>query len=113
MATHGIRQRARHLHTTTLHTGALTLAVLCGTCALAALVAGSPLEFGVALAVCGAWWIAADFIEWTVERDRERAARRGAVPVARLNPEFSHVVSVIGGQHFSHPAHRAGIRSAA
>jgi hypothetical protein len=77
---------------TTLHTGAITSAILSGACALVALVVGSPLEFGVALAFCGAAWVAADFIERTVER--ERAARQRAVfapsaprwdPISRLN----------------------------
>ena len=98
---------------TTLHTIAITIAVLSGTYALVALVAGSPLEFGVALALCGAGWITADFIERTVER--ERAARRCAVPAARLNPGYRscHVVFVGAGEHFSRQAPRAGTGSAA
>jgi hypothetical protein len=113
MATPGIPPQARDPRMTTLRTGAITVAVLSGTCALVALIAGSPLEFGVALALCGAGWTAADFIEWTVER--ERAARRCAVPAARLNPGYGscHVVSVGGGEYFSRPAPRAGTRSAA
>jgi hypothetical protein len=76
-------------------------------------VVGSPLEFGVALALCGAAWIAADFIERTV--DRERAARRRAVPAARLNPGYGscHAVFVGAGEYSSRPALRAGTRSAA
>jgi len=64
MASPGIAQQARDPRVTALHASALTIAVLSGTCALVALVAGSPLEFGVALALCGAGWIAADFIDW-------------------------------------------------
>ena len=113
MATPGIPSQARDPRMTTLHTGAITIAVMSGICALVALVAGSPLEFGVALALCGAGWIAADFIEWTVER--ERAACRCAVPAARLKPGYGscHVVFVGGDEYFSHPASRAGTRSAA
>jgi hypothetical protein len=47
-----------------------------GFYALAALVVGSPLEFGVALASCGGCWVAADFIEWTVERECAAGRRR-------------------------------------
>ena len=113
MATPGIPPQARDPRMTTLHIGAITIAVLSGAYALVALVAGSPLEFGVALALCGAGWIAADFIEWTVEV--ERAARRCAVPVARLNPGYGpcHVVFVGAREHSSRPAPRAGTRSAA
>jgi hypothetical protein len=77
MATPGIARQARDPRMTALHASAFTIAVLSGTCAVVALVAGSPLEFGVALALCGAGWIAADFIEWTVEG--ERADRRSRI----------------------------------
>ncbi|MDT7770027.1 MAG: hypothetical protein QOI30_3037 [Mycobacterium sp.] len=50
-------------------TGAIVVAVVSGFYALAALFLGSPLEFGAALASCGALWVAADFIQWTVERE--------------------------------------------
>ena len=115
MATPGIPPQARDPRMTTLHTGAITSAILSGACALVALVVGSPLEFGVALALCGAAWIAADFIERTVERERERAARRRAVPAARLNPGYGscHAVFVGAGEYSSRPALRAGTRSAA
>jgi hypothetical protein len=86
MDTPGIPPRTRHLRLTTLHICAITLSVVSGTCALVALAAGSPLEFGVALALCAAWLIGADFIESNVERERERAARRRAVPPAPLRP---------------------------
>jgi hypothetical protein len=45
-------------------TGAIVVAIVSGFYALAALLVGSPLEFGVALASCGGCWVAADFIEW-------------------------------------------------
>ena len=92
---------------TTLRLGATTVAFLSGVLALVALAVGSPLQFGVALASCGAGWIAADFIRWTVEY--ERAARRCAVPVARLSPGYpsSHVVYIGGGACSSHATHRS------
>ena len=61
-------------------TGAIVVAIVSGFYALAALLVGSPLEFGAALASCGVCWVAADFIEWTVER--ERAAGRRLMPAA-------------------------------
>ncbi len=96
MALPGIPPQARDPRMTILQTGAIAIAILSGLCALVALAAGSPLQFGVALALCGAGWIGADFIEWTVER--ECAARRCAVPVARLNPGSGsgHVVFIVG-----------------
>ncbi len=86
---------------TTLHLCAITVSVVSGTCALVALIAGSPLEFGVALALCAAWLIAADFIESGVEREREHAARRRAVPPTHRTPvlDSCHVI-------FTHEAAR-------
>ena len=103
MAMPGIPPQARDPRMTTLHTGAIASAIVSGTYALVALIAGSPLEFGVALALWGAWWIAVDFIEWTVER--ERAARRCAVSAARLDPGYGscRVAFVGGGEYFSRP----------
>ena len=110
----GVPPQARDLRTS-LHTGATVIAVLSGICAIAAFAAGSPLQFGIALALFGAGWIATDFIEWTVEHERESAARRCAVPVARLNPGYGscRVVYVDGGEHFSRAAPRVVERLAA
>jgi uncharacterized membrane protein len=83
MDTPGIPSRTRHPRPTTLHICAITLSVVSGTYALVALAAGSPLEFGVAVAFCAAWLIAADFIETNVEREREHAARGYAVPASQ------------------------------
>ena len=68
-------------------TGAIVVAIVSGFYSLAALLVGSPLEFGAALASCGACWVAADFIEWTGER--ERAAGRQPVPAALLNSGYA------------------------
>jgi hypothetical protein len=113
MASPGIAQQARDPRVTALHASALTIAVLSGTCALVALVAGSPLEFGVALALCAAGWIVADFIEWTVEEDY--ADRRCAIPAARIGPGYGspRVLFIGSGECSSRPTHRAGIRPAA
>lgn len=80
MANPGIGRTIRGPHATTFHTSAIVIAILSGSYALAALLLGSPFEFGVALALCGACWVAAHYIEWSVESaERERAARRRAV----------------------------------
>ncbi len=84
------------------YAGALTIAGLSGICALAALAAGTPLEFGVALASSGAGWVVADFVGWTAEHDRERAARRRAIPTARIHKYRPSRVVVVGG-HLSRP----------
>jgi hypothetical protein len=55
-----------------LHTGAIIIAILSGSYALVALLEGEAPEFGAALALCGACWITAHFIEWTVEAERGR-----------------------------------------
>lgn len=86
-------------------TGAIVVAIVSGFYALAALLVGSPLEFGAALALCGVCWVAADFIEWTVER--ERAAGRRPVPAALLNSGYgsSYPVRVGTDEYFSRPPH--------
>jgi hypothetical protein len=91
---------------TILHGGALTAAALSGAWALAAIVAGSPLPFGVALAMCGAWWVVADFIESTVES--KRAYRRRAFPVARIDYGHGSCRVVFVGRKES--AYRSGHR---
>jgi hypothetical protein len=67
-------------------TGAVIVAIVSGFYALVALMVGSPLEFGAALASCGACWVAADFIEWTVQH--ERAAGRRPMPAALLHSGY-------------------------
>ncbi len=94
--------------------GTIVVAVVSGICALVALAAGSPLQFGVALALFGAGWIAADFIERTVERGQERFARRCVVAVAPV-PAYrpSRVVYAGRCEHFSRPAPRIASKLAA
>lgn len=106
MATPGTPPEARGM--TALHNGAVVIAIVSGSYALVALLVGPPLQFGLALAMCGACWIAADFIEWTAER--ERAARRRAVPAAPLQPGYGscHAVFVGAGKHSPRPAPRTG-----
>lgn len=96
---------------TILRAGAIATAVVSGIGALVAFIAGSPLEFGIALALCGAGWVAADFIEATAEA--EHAVRPSAVPVERLNPGYvsGHVVYFGGNECFPPPS--AAGRSAA
>lgn len=93
-------------HATGLHAGAVIVAVASGLCALVALAVGSPLQFGSALAVFAAGWIAADFLQSTTRR--EPAAQRCAAPTARLNrgPDTCRVVHVAGDRHFSRPVPR-------
>jgi hypothetical protein len=83
-----------------LRTAAIVLTIASGSYALAALLVGSPLEFGAGLASCGACWIAADFIEWTEER--ERGAGRRPVAAALFDSGSSYPVRRVGaGQYFS------------
>ena len=85
-------------------TGAIVVAVVAGFYALAALLVGSPLEFGVALASCGGCWVVADFIEWAAER--ERSAGKWAAPAALLNSGYgsSYPLRVGADEYFSRPA---------
>lgn len=105
-----IRRQAREPRMTLLYAGTLVVAVVSGILALVALAAGSPLQFGVALALFGAGWIATDFIERT-----DRPARPCAVTVARPVPGYrpSRVVYGVGCEHLSRPAPRVISRLAA
>lgn len=80
---------ARDPRLAALHAVVLVVAVVSGICALVALAAGSPLQFGVALALFGAGWIASDVIERTVECGQERPARQRAVAVPAYRPTAS------------------------
>ncbi len=100
MGKRGIRPRRRDPRVTTLHAGAVVVAIVSGICALVALAVGSPLQFGIALALFGAGWITADFLQST--ELCERGVQRCAVPVARLNRghESCHVVYLGRGEQF-------------
>lgn len=92
-------------------TAAIAVAIVSGICAMVALLVGSPLEFGVALASCGLCWVAADSIEWTVQR--ERAAGRQPALAALLNSGYSSYPACVGvDEYFSRPPSRAAIELA-
>ncbi|WP_322858885.1 hypothetical protein U8D42_06075 [Mycobacterium europaeum] len=94
------------LRVSPLYAGMVVTTVVSGICALAALAAGSPLQFGVALALFGAGWIAADFIQRTLDPGQQRFTRRCDVTVARPVPAYrpSRVVYAGHCEHFSRPA---------
>lgn len=64
-----------------IHSAAIMVSVVSGTFALVAMLVGSPLSFGLALALCGTGWIVTHFVERMAEQDR-RAARRRHRPFA-------------------------------
>ncbi|KKC02569.1 hypothetical protein AWC17_04550 [Mycobacterium nebraskense] len=110
----GIAPQTREPRVTLLYAGTLVLAVVSGICALVALAAGSPLQFGVALALFGAGWIVTDFIERS-ERRQERFPRPCVDTVARTVPAYrpSRVVHAGRCEHFSRPAPRVVSKLAA
>lgn len=83
MPTIGTAPQLRDSHVNPLYAGALIVATVFGLCALFALAAGSPLQFGVALAIFGGSWIAADFIDRTGERAHAQTAHQYAVKAPR------------------------------
>ena len=81
-----------------LHTAAIVVALVSGSYALIALVVGSPVEFGITLALCGAGWVGADFVERRAERADSGLRRtpmhgpRVRVPdAAKMPPHTVHV----------------------
>jgi len=83
MVAPGIPSQTRDSYITTFRVCAIAVSVVSGICAAAALAVGSPLEFGVAMALSAGWLIAADFFESSVEG--RRASRQRAVPSAQFN----------------------------
>jgi hypothetical protein len=82
-------------------TGAIVVAIAAGFYALAALLVGSPLEFGAGLASCGACWITADFIKWTDERERVTGRRPVAAALLDARSGSSYAVRVGAGEYHS------------
>jgi hypothetical protein len=79
-----IRENQRSRHIALIHAGAISSAFVSGTVALVALLLGSPLQFGSALAMCGAGWIVAHIAERFAEQ--ERVGRRRALESIRRTP---------------------------
>lgn len=75
-------RNARRQGHAVMHAGAVAVAFVSGTFALAAMLVGTPLQFGISLALCGAGWIAAHFVERLAEQDL--AERRRLAPAADL-----------------------------
>lgn len=75
-----------------VHSAAIMVSVASGTFALVAMLVGSPLSFGLALALCGTGWIVTHFVERLAEQDRRAArARREAFAYAGFTDEgFTH-----------------------
>ncbi|MGD1171006.1 hypothetical protein ACKUVQ_20580 [Mycobacterium seoulense] len=113
--TPGLRGHARDPRATPLYATTVVVTVLSGICALVALAAGSPLQFGVASAIFGAGWIAADFIERTIEPGQQRVAQRWVATAARPSPAYrpSRVVYAGRCERFSQPTARVVSKSAA
>ena len=68
------RDARRHRYTA-MHACAVTAAFVSGTFALMAMLVGSSLQFGVALALCGVGWIATHFVERVAEQDLAKHSR--------------------------------------
>ena len=85
-----------------LRFAAIVVTIASGSYALAALLVGSPLEFGAGLASCGACWIAADFIQWTEQRERGEGRRPVAAVLFDSGSGSSYPARGVGaGQYFS------------
>ena len=84
-------RRRRH---SAIHAGALTVAIASGTFALVAMLVGSPLSFGLALALCGTGWIVAHFVERLAEQELAEDSRRGAVLLRQRRGSRRHRASL-------------------
>jgi hypothetical protein len=84
MTANHIRNSRRFRRIGFIHAGAISFAFVSGTFALTALLLGSPLQFGSALAMCGTGWIVAHIAERFAEQ--ERVGRRRALEIERTYP---------------------------
>lgn len=94
-----------------LSAATVTITAVPGVFALAALAAGSPFQFGIALALCAAGCIVADFIQRMDKHRRSASPCRGRA----ADPESGHGacrVVAIGGR-VPHSAPTVGSRSVA
>jgi len=83
-----IRENRRSRRIALIHAVAVSAAFASGTVALVALLLGSPLQFGSALAMCGAGWIVAHIAERFA--GQERVGRRRAIAsIRRTAPAHS------------------------
>ncbi len=110
MVAPGIPSQTPNPYFTTLRLCAFAVTAVSSICAVVALIAGSALEFGVAMALSAGWFIAADFIESSVEG--RRAAHPGAVRAGKPNRAADPCrVLFIGGDRTAPPvSRRAAIR---
>jgi hypothetical protein len=63
MTAHDSRRELGNRHLATVHRGAIFVAFVSGTLALIAMLVGSALQIGLALAVCAAGWIVVHLTE--------------------------------------------------
>lgn len=94
MARPGIPPQPRDPYLTTIRVGAIASAVVSGALALLAFIFGSPLQFGIAMAVCAGWWIADDLAVSTLggrqtARQRTVAAERPHTNYSAHHPVFT------------------------
>jgi hypothetical protein len=75
MTAYNVSDNPQSQHIASVHAAAISVAFVSGTLALVALLLGSPLEFGSALALCGTAWIVANFAERLAEQKRTHHRR--------------------------------------
>lgn len=110
MATPDNRLPDRDPYLTVLRIGTIVSVVVSGTIALMAFIFGSPLEFGVALAICAAWWITDDLIAATAQGGR--LARDRVIP-GKFSDHPGHIVLLGRGRRFSGSSSHTGAGSTA
>ena len=75
MTAHDAGRRSGTRHIATVHRGAASVAFVSGSLALIAMLFGSPLQIGSAMAVCGAAWIVVHLSEQFAAQERAVAER--------------------------------------
>ena len=92
MTAYNVADHPRNRRIVFIHAGAISAAFVSGTFALVALLVGTPFEFGIALALCGAAWIVAHIAEQFAERERARSRSLETIrPTAPAHSAPSHL----------------------
>jgi hypothetical protein len=98
MTANDLRTNRRSRRIAFIHAGAISFAFVSGTLALVALLLGSPLQFGSALAMCGTGWIVAHITERFAEQGRVDRRRPGEIrrtPPAHAAPGRERILSTV------------------
>ena len=106
MTVHESGERFGNRYIATVHRGAISVAFVSGTLALVAMLVGTPLQIGSALAVCATGWIVAHIAEQLATEESASLTRLRARRPAILTAHGHYVRSGQSLQRVRYPESR-------